>query len=424
MFCKKILASMILAGGFSQPSYANSESSYQEEFVFLNSQLSALKNRKKKTLSQLRDMEFKLKKSVSDLNFSVSKLESENETLQTKLSKFDETRSDEQRNIKKIEVVTSQMQDFSKNHNYDLGEFERLNTNVLSFLQKGAKEHTETGSAFDEKGVKVEGEIHHLGHVATYFADGDDYIALATNPSKTGMMFTDHQIAKDQLLSISGSIKKMPVSLKEGILTKEKSFGEVVRAKLDSGGAVGFVILFLGFIGIGIAFLRYSLNKTYSGFDEDDVSKLVQNIQSGNLDEAKKLLNEQKSSPVNRFIDLLLSCRHKTDEVYEVIVVSEISKIQNTVSKFGPYLLVLAAVAPLLGLLGTVTGMIGTFDMITIHGTGNPKILSGGIKEALVTTQMGLIVAIPCILAGNYLSSKALKVVSKFEEVASSIPKV
>ncbi len=64
----------------------------------------------------------------------------------------------------------------------------------------------------------------------------------------------------------------------------------------------------------------------------------------------------------------------------------------------------MAAVSPLLGLLGTVTGMISTFDVITEFGTGNPKLLSGGISEALVTTELGLIVAIPALLLGHLLS--------------------
>ncbi len=68
---------------------------------------------------------------------------------------------------------------------------------------------------------------------------------------------------------------------------------------------------------------------------------------------------------------------------------------------------VLAAVAPLLGLLGTVTGMIATFDIISIFGTGNAKAMAGGISEALITTQTGLLVAIPGLYMSNFLNSRA-----------------
>ena len=88
----------------------------------------------------------------------------------------------------------------------------------------------------------------------------------------------------------------------------------------------------------------------------------------------------------------------------EDIVSESILHETPQLDRFGSTILVMAAVAPLLGLLGTVTGMISTFDVITEFGTGNPKLLSGGISEALITTELGLIVAIPALLLGNLLS--------------------
>ena len=77
---------------------------------------------------------------------------------------------------------------------------------------------------------------------------------------------------------------------------------------------------------------------------------------------------------------------------------------------------VVAAVAPLLGLLGTVTGMISTFDVITIFGNSDPKLLSGGISVALVTTELGLIVAIPLLLLHHFLSRRVDAIVNELEE--------
>jgi len=102
-------------------------------------------------------------------------------------------------------------------------------------------------------------------------------------------------------------------------------------------------------------------------------------------------------------------------------------------NRFGAVIMVIAAVSPLLGLLGTVTGMISTFDVITEFGTGDPKLLSGGISIALVTTQLGLIVAIPLLLLGNMLSGwaerikddierSALRVINQFVEGRSGSP--
>ena len=86
--------------------------------------------------------------------------------------------------------------------------------------------------------------------------------------------------------------------------------------------------------------------------------------------------------------------------------------------RFSTIILVFAAIAPLLGLLGTVTGMISTFDIITEFGTGDPKLLSGGISEALVTTELGLIVAIPTLLLGHLLSAWSKKIKESVESAA------
>ena len=78
----------------------------------------------------------------------------------------------------------------------------------------------------------------------------------------------------------------------------------------------------------------------------------------------------------------------------------------------------MATTAPLLGLLGTVSGMINTFRVITYHGGGDPRLLAGGISEALITTEAGLIIAVPALLLHNYLSNKADKIASDMERNA------
>ncbi|MCG8471313.1 MAG: MotA/TolQ/ExbB proton channel family protein [Desulfobacterales bacterium] len=79
----------------------------------------------------------------------------------------------------------------------------------------------------------------------------------------------------------------------------------------------------------------------------------------------------------------------------------------------------LAAIAPLLGLLGTVSGMITTFDVITLFGTGNAKAMAGGISESLITTQSGLTVAIPGMFMGVYLSRRCARLSGKLDETIS-----
>ncbi|MBF0246098.1 MAG: MotA/TolQ/ExbB proton channel family protein [Planctomycetes bacterium] len=86
-----------------------------------------------------------------------------------------------------------------------------------------------------------------------------------------------------------------------------------------------------------------------------------------------------------------------------------------------PYLAVIAAAAPLLGLLGTVTGMISTFDMIALFGTGDARVLSGGISVALITTELGLIVAVPTLLIHNHLSGRVDGIIADMEKDAAAL---
>jgi biopolymer transport protein ExbB len=103
------------------------------------------------------------------------------------------------------------------------------------------------------------------------------------------------------------------------------------------------------------------------------------------------------------------------EQMYEVMHRTQL-KLQSLL----PFIAISAAAAPLLGLLGTVTGIMNTFSLITIYGTGDVKTLSSGISEALITTEYGLIVAIPSLLLHAYLSSKAKKIVNRLETTGIS----
>jgi biopolymer transport protein ExbB len=108
--------------------------------------------------------------------------------------------------------------------------------------------------------------------------------------------------------------------------------------------------------------------------------------------------------------------RAELENVLQEAILAEIPAQERFLSTLG----VLASIAPLLGLLGTVTGMIHTFELITFHGTGDPRMLSSGISEALVTTMFGLGVAIPIMLAHSLISRRVEERIADLEEKAIS----
>jgi biopolymer transport protein ExbB len=98
-----------------------------------------------------------------------------------------------------------------------------------------------------------------------------------------------------------------------------------------------------------------------------------------------------------------------------------LKKKASEIQRYVPTILVLASVAPLLGLLGTVTGMISTFDAISRVGADNPRPLASGISEALITTQCGLAVAIPGLIIGSYLNRRVERFKLRLEELGIKI---
>ena len=140
-----------------------------------------------------------------------------------------------------------------------------------------------------------------------------------------------------------------------------------------------------------------------------------------NWDGCEKDCDRYARNPVIRVIRAGLGSRDLPREDMENVVQEAILKEIPPMERFLSTMGMLAAIAPLLGLLGTVTGMIDTFHVITMHGTGDPRMMSGGISEALVTTMLGLSVAIPIMLAHTLLSRAVENTVALMEEKAVAL---
>ena len=122
--------------------------------------------------------------------------------------------------------------------------------------------------------------------------------------------------------------------------------------------------------------------------------------------------------PVGKLLRVGVEHLHEPRELIEEVMFEDVLTTRLRVQGYLPFIAITAASAPLLGLLGTVTGIINTFAMITEFGSGDASMLSGGISEALITTKYGLIVAIPPLLLHAFLSRKARRIINGMESAA------
>jgi biopolymer transport protein ExbB len=176
-----------------------------------------------------------------------------------------------------------------------------------------------------------------------------------------------------------------------------------LKNRIEQGGLVGYVIIFIGLIGVLIALERLFLLVTTS----HQVKKQLKNKKAED-NPLGRIMQVYEKNPSIDTETLGL----KLDEA----ILKEMPRIQRGLAA----LALLAAVSPLLGLLGTVTGIIETFQSITLYGTGDPRVMSGGISQALVTTVMGLLVAIPLLLFHSFLSSKSNALIQVLDEKSTA----
>jgi biopolymer transport protein ExbB len=175
--------------------------------------------------------------------------------------------------------------------------------------------------------------------------------------------------------------------------------------RIAQGKEVGYVIIALGIVGLAIAIWRLlALSGTAA-----KVNRQTKNLeQAGNnpLGRVLKIAHDNPDSDVEA-LELKLG----------EAILKEIPKFNSML----PFLKIISVVAPLLGLLGTVTGMIVTFQAITLYGAGDPKLMAGGISTALVTTVLGLCVAIPTVFLHTLVQSRAKRLTQILQEEAAGM---
>lgn len=279
---------------------------------------------------------------------------------------------------------------------------------AIDQLAQGGETRTSRGPFFAADGRRIEGTIVRIGNIASYgIADGASGVLAPAGAGRLKVWpQTDTSVAA-RAIAEGSPPARLPIFLYESLERgvdprKEKTPVEVVQ----SGGTIAWVIVAMGGLALLMMLIRAFLLMRSAANTEKLVLKITPLVEDGAIDRAVQMCRRSRSA-AGRVLRVTLQNLEREREHLEDIISESILHETPHLDRFGSAIMVLAAVAPLMGLLGTVTGMISTFDVITEFGTGNPKMLSGGISEALVTTELGLMVAIPSLLGGNLLSGWA-----------------
>ena len=259
----------------------------------------------------------------------------------------------------------------------------------------------------DPSGRRTGGEVIRVGtfnlvHDGKFLSRDPDSGALQLLPRQPAGRFLD--MAED-LAEAREGVVGMALDPTRGQLLEMLIHVPDLVERIRQGGYVGYTIIGIGVIGLMIAVWRLVV------------------LQGAGVGIRAQLRTSRPSgdNPLGRILGVYEEHRAANLDALALKLDEAIMRETPALERYQGILKVFAAVAPLLGLLGTVVGMIITFQKLTLFGTGDPKLMAGGISQALMTTMLGLGVAIPLVLLHSVISSKSQELVEILEEQSAGL---
>lgn len=403
------------------------ERAYAKEFAFLKAQKSALEKRLNAAQKSQTKNLANAKKEIETLQNVVLKKNVEAETKSEELFRAQQNAQNISDDTALIESVVLQssaaLKEYGKEVVVDKNDYKSGLVAIFkasdALIRELSSVRTESGEFYLQDGSLKKADIVKIGNVASYGVASDIASILIPAGEKRFKVYKAPEAAATaEALKAGQKPATLDIFIYENSAKEiEDKVEKTAYSVINSGGVIGWVIVALGIIGVLLAILRVVFLLQASATTSTLAADTLKELLAGGEEKALAFLKE-KSGSTARLLKATIRNLDRDREHIEDIVAETILHESGRLDKFGSAILVIAAVAPLLGLLGTVTGMIATFDIITEFGTGDPKLLSGGISIALVTTELGLIVAIPVLMLGNLLSGWAEKVKDSMEHSA------
>ena len=290
---------------------------------------------------------------------------------------------------------------------------------ALGRLDKILGGHVYEGSAVAD-GVPEKGRFVMVGPLVMFTGNsGQSGLAeqLRGTTEASLIDLEDESFATGISKTISSGAGELPFDSTMGNALKIKQVEETWWEHINKGGVVIWPLLGLGLAAALVALIKWFQLSALKQVRPSDLQAVLDKVNENDTTSAIALAKRIKG-PAGELLETAIQNTDQSKEMLEEILYERMLHTKPKLDRFLPFISLTAATAPLLGLLGTVTGMINTFKLITVFGTGDPKRLSSGISEALVTTEYGLIIAVPCLLMFAFLSRKAKGILSSMEQTA------
>ncbi len=410
-----ILITTTLLSGQTIPSfkeaYLNEKRELTSEKKSLENLLSDLTERNRYHRKNLLNEITSLEQEVIEQKTRLESLLKENTVLKSRVDSFVENK-----NISISSINNFLMQTGKGNikkyddENPDIGT---LLDKAINIIDKSGRIYVEEGSFFDINGKKKTGKIIKIGNITDIALSETSAGITRNNPD--GSLSIVMESAPDQIKRVltNGSGAIVPVFINQSSEHFEPAGKKSFIDTVNKGGIIAWIILFLGFTAMVFLTERF----IYLKINSTDFNKISQLLLSGKIKE----VDAEKMGSFGKVASMIHKNRNKERELLEEIAKEGILKEIPKLERFFAVSSVVAVTSPLLGLLGTVTGMISTFEVITVFGTGDPKMLSGGISEALITTEFGLAVAVPVLIVHTLLSRWSERISDNMERESLSL---
>jgi len=276
------------------------------------------------------------------------------------------------------------------------------------------------GKALDKRGRVQAGKVAIVGPVAMFASSSGDTAGLLQqelNKTDPTVMEIDKKLAESSRTLVATGTGQLALDATLGNASKLAALEETLYEKLAAGGPVMIPLLGLGLAALIVAGVKWFQFSRVRLATEADLQKVLGHLDNG---DKQKALAYARGIPGPAGDLLATAVEHVEDkkEYIEEIVYEKMLGARTRLERGLPFLALAATAGPLMGLLGTVTGMIATFKLISSFGSGDPKLLAAGISEALIATATGMAVAIPALLLHAFLSRKAKGIIGSMEMTA------